>query len=1055
MASPYPYVLENAFPNLDFGDQGPLQVLAAPGDETHLYALCRDGQLYRFENDPKVEQKELFFDISHKVIRDGEEQGLLGFAFHPDYPQNGEFYACYATAIQYGGAALAHDVFVVSLLLLGAILGVFLPIPRWLAHALLIVSTICISAFLVFLLVPTSGLTSDEKMWTALGIFAAGFIAVVLIYGAVFRLNERLATRMAGLGGGLIVASALAVGLTLLMASLVDPSNVSIFGAHATSFQSQVFRRLARRAPKQLKSKLEYSLPDPVANLVVSRFRRNQELQQTDLASEEVLFSVANVGLSHYGGSIEFGPDGFLYIGTGESMFPQWSQDAGTLHGSILRVDVDQRDPGMTYAIPPTNPFATPETNAGERPETWAYGLRNVWRLSFDRETGQLWVGDVGEKRFEEVNLITKGGNYGWPEREGFRSHDPEHSWDLFTPDTMTEHEFVDPVIAYDHRFGKCIIGGRVYRGREFPELQGSYLYADYSSGILWAGQYDGEHPAESIKLASPKLPVSGFGEDHDGELYVCSLDGGIYQLAKIQDDVASQDQPFPQSLSETGLFSSTKDLTPVPGMIPFDVNVPLWSNGADKQRYMALPAAGKIEFSETQPWQFPVGTVFVNHFSIAVADNDQPTQRRLESRLWVNGKYGWDGYTYVWNDAQTDAQLVDQPVTQSLSVPTPHGVGEKHWSSLTTEQCNICHSKVNGFVLGVNTRQMNRNYGDGAQSTNQIEYWNRLGVFSQTVAAQPSDLPAFPSWDPHSPNTRDMARAYLDVNCAVCHVRDRLGLTSIDLRYETPLAETNLVGRRPRRPKSARSSALASLIEPGQPQQSELLRRMRVEDEDRMPPLERSTPDHAATDVIESWIVGMLDDSGAPDQEVTAAMAATAPKWTVPSSYDEAFVRQLVMEVKASGDPVAGREAYLSPVANCVACHRVGEDAQTNASNASHKGPDLSNVGAELSTELIIESILWPGRTIKQGYELKALLLDDGRVISGYVTAEDDSGVTMRDFMTGEVESFDDAMIEHLGRASSAMPSDVTETFTRKQLCDLVAYLSTLKSAAGNAPQR
>jgi len=237
---------------------------------------------------------------------------------------------------------------------------------------------------------------------------------------------------------------------------------------------------------------------------------------RADPASEEVVLEVEQPFWNHNGGSIAFGPDGFLYwaLGDGGSRDDPFGngQKLDTLLGKILRLDVDRRDQGKAYAIPPDNPFVGA---ASARGEIFALGFRNPWQIAFDRATGKLWAADVGQDQWEEVNVVTKGGNYGWSLREGTRpfGNRPEPLADL-----------IDPVWEYDHQIGKSITGGFVYRGRAIPELRGAYLYGDFVSGRLWALTLD-EATGKATNLAVPwnGLPIFGFGSDADGDILTYS----------------------------------------------------------------------------------------------------------------------------------------------------------------------------------------------------------------------------------------------------------------------------------------------------------------------------------------------------------------------------------------------------------------------------------------------------------------------------------------------------------------------------------------------------
>jgi glucose/arabinose dehydrogenase len=253
---------------------------------------------------------------------------------------------------------------------------------------------------------------------------------------------------------------------------------------------------------------------------------------RADPDSEEVLLTIPQPYWNHKGGTIVFGPDGYLYVGLGDGGYrddPHGNaQNLKTLLGSILRIDVDHKDPGLQYAIPKDNPFVGCKDARGE---IWAYGIRNVWRIAFDRKTGDLWAGEVGQDLWEEIDIIKRGGNYGWNRREAMHPATPRDP--RGAKGTGPRPEFIEPIWEYHHDVGKSITGGNVYRGKLVPELEGGYLYADFITGQMWALWYDkakGEVTAN--REIQPKgLPVMSFGEDDNGETYFLTQEGGIHKF--------------------------------------------------------------------------------------------------------------------------------------------------------------------------------------------------------------------------------------------------------------------------------------------------------------------------------------------------------------------------------------------------------------------------------------------------------------------------------------------------------------------------------------------
>jgi glucose/arabinose dehydrogenase len=293
---------------------------------------------------------------------------------------------------------------------------------------------------------------------------------------------------------------------------------------------------------------VDYTANNP-RRTVITRYAVEQgNPNQGDENSEQIILEVQQPYSNHNGGQIAFGPDGYLYIALGDGGSggdPSGNgQNRATLLGSILRIDVDSPSDGKEYSVPADNPFVG---NAqGYREEIWAYGLRNPWRFSFDPVTDWLWAGDVGQSSREEIDIIEKGGNYGWNVMEGSQCYSPSSGCD------QTGLEL--PLLDYGRNLGYSVSGGFVYRGSELPELAGAYIYGDYGSGRIWALEYDGVGEAVRTELLDTSLSISSFGVDDENELYICDLGGKIYKLYATTDteppnigtSVHTPSEPFP-----------------------------------------------------------------------------------------------------------------------------------------------------------------------------------------------------------------------------------------------------------------------------------------------------------------------------------------------------------------------------------------------------------------------------------------------------------------------------------------------------------------------------
>jgi uncharacterized repeat protein (TIGR03806 family) len=600
----------------------------------------------------------------------------------------------------------------------------------------------------------------------------------------------------------------------------------------------------------------------------VSRFSVNQQQGwRCDPQSEQVIFEWPSGG--HNAGCLAFGKDGFLYIacgdGSGIADELQTGQDVGDYLASLLRIDVDHPDKERRYSVPKDNPFVN---TPGARPEIWAYGLRQVWKFSFDRQTGELWAGEVGQDLWESVQKIEKGGNYGWSVTEGSHPFRPDRK--------LGPTPILKPILEHPHSDFRSITGGFVYRGSKLKELAGAYVYGDYDTGKIAALRYENGKVTMQQELVDTPFRVITFAEDQAGELYfVDFMNGNVLELVPAPRNETVP--PFPRKLSETGLFTSTKELTPAAGVIPYAVNAELWSDHALKERYLAVPGHGQIEFDAVeypQPapgaprgWRFPDGTVAVKTFFMEMEKGNPASKRRLETRILhfeqlagteEVGDQVWRGYTYVWNDDQTDAELLDpQGSDRELTIrdaAAPGGMRKQTWHFPSRAECTLCHTMPAKYVLGLNTLQLNKNYDYGqGHVANQLTEWADLGMFKAPLPKTPGDLPKLADYRDEKQPLNERARAYLHANCAHCHMKWGGGNAEFQLLATLPLGELGVVNTRPgqgffnlREPK---------VLVPGDPDRSMIYHRVTKLGLGRMPHVASNVVDEKSVKMLRDWI--------------------------------------------------------------------------------------------------------------------------------------------------------------------------------------------------------
>ena len=629
----------------------------------------------------------------------------------------------------------------------------------------------------------------------------------------------------------------------------------------------------------------------------LSRFTWNPATSAFDPASELVMIQQFDTAKGHDGGGLVFGGDGFLYLSLGDEGTESgdstphsqklndrvrsgvWRLDVNMLGGSVSHAIINQpAEPPLQfgettvddinhtftqgYYIPNDNPWAGVTGALGEY---YAVGLREPHRMTYDPVGNRFWIGDVGAASWEEVDVLDQPGlNFQWNYKEGngtgFRA--------IPSPLIGTER---GPLHQYGHSQGNCIIGGYVYRGTAIPELAGKYIFGDNSTQVYYALEYDPvTKTATSVQQIGQGRAgtlwngISSFGVDSHGELLLLQMGAGTSgggQISRIKraGTITGETWEYPPLLSQAGVFSNLATLAPVQGMIPYEVNMPLWSSGLEKKRWVMIPNDGvpntngeRITYSENHAWQLPVGTVFVKHF--ARPDNGAP----VETRLFVHGKDGWGGVTYKWRVGGTEADLIENGLVEPMTLN-----GQTFdYLYPSRNQCSQCHQAGTGPVLGFRTRQLNRSitYPNGV-SANQIESFSAAGFIPQVLKAA-SFANVITSGDVHDPALSDekFARSYLDSNCSHCHQPDGSSRAFFDARLITPLTNQALVCG----PLiDGLGLPAPAVIKPGSLENSALFHRISSHNSAiMMPPLARGPVDNAAVSRVANWILSLTADS-------------------------------------------------------------------------------------------------------------------------------------------------------------------------------------------------
>lgn len=599
-----------------------------------------------------------------------------------------------------------------------------------------------------------------------------------------------------------------------------------------------------------------------------------------DPDSEIIYFDQRDQANNHNGGDLHFGPDGYLYVALGDEGGANDSWDNSQLvdkdfFAGIVRIDVDKRpgnveptnhpaiprdnDGHAYYSVPVDNPLVAQWQQAGAaldsdlRLEFYAIGLRNPWRMAFDNPTGRLFVGDVGQGSREEVDIIVKGGNYGWAIREGFIAFNKNPP----APDPPPAFgELLDPIHDYPRSNGISITGGVVYRGTRLPELEGSYIFGDYGSGRIWALAENGGGGWDRTQVGDYNNHYEYGIDPSNGDVLIASSeqlqDETLGTIRRLVRGDGGEEPSFPETLSSTGAFKDLATLEPEDGLLAYEPNVSFWSDYATKSRWVSVPDE-TIGYDLNDPWQLPQGTVWVKHFDLPLERGNPASAVRIETRFLIKTDNSAYGLSYRWNEEGTEATLVgEEGVDIDYQIQTDQGLVTQTWRIPSRGECMQCHTPAAGYALSFNTRQLNRDQMIDGQERNLLEHLSDIGILD-TVISESDALPQFYSADDEEASLLSRVRSYLAVNCVSCHQPGAVASTSWDARPHIGLLETGLIEGLP---LNDGGDSNRRLIKPGELDLSVLLSRISESHGfTRMPNVATNELDQAGIDLITEWI--------------------------------------------------------------------------------------------------------------------------------------------------------------------------------------------------------
>lgn len=797
--------------------------------------------------------------------------------------------------------------------------------------------------------------------------------------------------------------------------------------------------------------------------------------------SEEILLTWKGGG--HNGGCLRFGPDGMLYISTGDGSGPvppdslATGQDLSDLLASVLRIDVDHRTSELAYAIPSDNPFVgLPEA----RPEIWAFGFRNPFKMSFEPGTGDLWLGDVGWELWELVVRVKPGGNHGWSLFEG--------SHRIQTIGKQGPGALVKPVVEHPHSEAASITGGLHYQGSSMPALQGAYIYGDWQTGKIWALSHHGDKPAVTEELLDSSLQIIAFAEDPEGELLVLDYGGGLYQIRPISEpDTIGQ---FPRLLSQTGVFSDTSQQIPASGVAAYQVSMEPWENGAKASRWVAIPEMVPVELNGHSP-AFPSGSVLAK--TLSWQNTDRTRHEPIETQILHFDGQQWYAYSYIWDAEGKDAELApaqgrrlhlhdkDGPLARVEAIGGPDS-----WQVGARADCLRCHNSWNGFALGWNPLQLSPHRPEQTQVAQSSQVLRSLDLIQK-------DLPALELAAENQEALNYKARSYLHANCAPCHRENAGGMVESMLYLDKPLNQAGLLDHPPMRGDFGVQDA--RVIAPGDPFRSMLYLRMAKSGAGHMPLIGPRRVDAQALANVFDWIMAMKPSVGQPNLTVEALKALEGLENAMQEPEQEAQLDRMMqtlpgllalsraLDQKALSAELRARieqrfQTLKDPLSRDILIRffessdglidgldadAIGtlqgeadrgkllfhDDASLQCSRCHQKqgkgqllGPPLDGLHLKYSRDQILFHLLNPSDWVDPSYRLLVLETLDGEGQSGRLIKESDSHVWLLDLLGQEQVIAKKDILERQWSEFSIMPEGLLDGRSPQDVADLIAYL-------------